>query len=111
MANVTEISPPDAAETVESSPESSAPPTSAPPKPANRGGRPPKSSQRPPEGRQPQFFDRVAAAAKEDWGQRAYMYVYVSEPVLNAKTFGDTKYLLKSSTPILDLEVLKQDYG
>jgi hypothetical protein len=39
------------------------------------------------------------------------MYVYADEPVCRAKTFGTTRYILKSSVPILDLEGLKQDYG
>ena len=39
------------------------------------------------------------------------MYVYADEPVCNKKTFGETRYILKSSRPILDLEGLKQDYG
>src|ERR1039458_4422539 len=39
------------------------------------------------------------------------MYVYVDEPCCNPKTFGESRYLLKSSVPILDLEGLKQDYG
>jgi hypothetical protein len=39
------------------------------------------------------------------------MYVYADEPVCNKKTYGETRYILKSSAPILDLEGLKQDYG
>lgn len=78
---------------------------------AGKRGRPFKGAAPPPEQRNPRFFERVANVAKEDWGSRAFMYVYVTEPCCNPKTFGESRYLLKSSTPILDLEGLKQDYG
>ncbi len=101
MAEVTEFSPKTAADEAES----------APPTGKRKPGRPPNGTYRDPEARQPKFFDAVAAVPKEDWGTRAFMYVYADEPVCKAKTFGSTRYLLKSSAPILDLEGLKQDYG
>jgi hypothetical protein len=109
MAEVTEINPPKTDQT-EDSPSKTAPDITTPAR-KHPGGRPTKNKQRPPEVRQPQFFDRVAAVPKEDWGTRAFMYVYADEPVCKAKTFGTTRYLLKSSVPILDLEGLTQDYG
>jgi hypothetical protein len=101
MANVTEMPPVEAPETVDTTPEPAKPAKPAPPKkqPERRSG---------PE---PRFFDKVASVPKADWGTRAFMYVYADEPVCNAKTFGTTRYMLKSSAPILDLEGLKQDYG
>ena len=112
MAEVTEINPskttPSDNPPVENTPDQTTPMT---PKAKNKGGRPLKGKERPPEVRQPQFFDRVASVPREDWGTRAFMYVYADEPVCKAKTFGTTRYLLKSSVPILDLEGLKQDYG
>ena len=112
MANVTEMPPPEIAETQESAGESTPERATPAPKPDKPGrGRPPKGSQRPPDVRNPQFFARVAAIPNEDWGTRAFMYVYVDEPVCNAKTWGETRYILKSSKPILDLEPLKQQYG
>lgn len=105
MATVTEMPPSETLETpdtpLETQPEPQTPASSGK-KPAGRpkGNRP-----------EPAFFERVAAVPKGDWGTRAYMYVYADEPVCNPKTFGSTRYMLKSSAPILDLEGLKQDYG
>lgn len=105
MATVTEMPPAETAEQPQLPAETShetAPPVK------NKGGRPPRGTPQPPD---PKFFDQVAAVAREDWGTRAFMYVYADEPVCNPKTFGTTRYMLKSSKPILDLEMLKQDYG
>jgi len=108
MANVTEMPPPDAAENADTPPESAqSPATSTPPVP-KKPGRPKNGTPSSPE---PPFFARVAAVPKSDWGTRAFMYVYADEPICNPKTFGSTRYMLKSSSPILDLEALKQDYG
>jgi hypothetical protein len=109
MAEVTEINPGKPTETEDSTDQTTSDQTTRTPK--NKGGRPTKDKQRPPEARQPQFFDRIAAVPREDWGTRAFMYVYADEPVCRAKTFGTTRYLLKSSVPIHDLEGLKLDYG
>ena len=76
-----------------------------------RGGRPFKGNEIPVSQREPLFFDRVAAVRQEDWGTRAFMYVYADEPVMQRKAQGTTRYLFKSSAPITDLEGLKQDYG
>ena len=78
------------------------PPTPAPKKPVK--GKP---------GPEPAFFDKVRAVPKADWGTggRACMYVYADEPITNPKTFGSTRYLVKSVKPITDLESLKEDYG
>ena len=109
MANVTEMPPVDDSEIDNPATE---PIPQAQPQPSRPSrGRPPKGQHRPPDAQQPQFFDRVASVPKEDWGVRAFMYVYADEPVCNKKTFGETRYILKSSAPILDLERLKQDYG
>jgi hypothetical protein len=104
MANVTEMPPPEAPETQDTPPETDATPQT----PASPAG---KKAGRPKPGPEPRFFDKVASVAKADWGTRAFMYVYADEPVCNAKTFGSTRYMLKSHAPILDLEGLKQDYG
>lgn len=108
MANVTEMPPLETAETADIPSEFSAAPTTPAPQPTKPKGRPPKGTPRPDN---PPFFDKVAAVPRSDWGTRAYMYVYVDEPFCNPKAFGSTRYLLKSSAPILDLEGLKQDYG
>src|ERR1017187_2299816 len=109
MAEVTELTPSNSGKPSDSPPpESPGVTTSAP---RFKAGRPPNGARRPPEARQPQFFEKVASVPKEDWGARAFMYVYVDEPCCNPKTFGESRYLLKSSVPILDLEGLKQDYG
>lgn len=109
MAEVTELKPSKPGESGDSGADNEPDQTTSAPKPGR--GRPPNAARRPPEVRQPIFFDRVASVPKEDWGTRAFMYVYVDEPACNPKTFGESRYLLKSSAPILDLEGLKQDYG
>ena len=58
-----------------------------------------------------EFFARVAAVPHEEWGTRAFMYVYADEPICKAKSFGEKRFMLKSSKPILDLQQLKEDYG
>ena len=45
--------------------------TPAPQTPRGPRGRPPNGSRRPPEARQPAFFDKVASVPKEDWGAGA----------------------------------------
>ena len=57
-----------------------------------------------------EFFARVAAVPQIEWGTRASMYVYADEPICKAKSFGEKRFLLKSSKPI-DLQQLKEDYG
>jgi hypothetical protein len=112
MAEVTELKPPKPGNSGDTPVENGTDqptPATAPQK--SKGGRPPNGARRPPEARQPAFFDKVASVPREDWGTRAFMYVYVDEPACNPKTFGESRYLLKSSAPILDLEGLKQDYG
>src|ERR1035441_3688679 len=112
MADVTELKPSKPDKNGDPSAQNETDPaTSAPPPQKPGRGRPPGSQPRPPEVRQPAFFDLVAAVPAADWGSRAFMYVYVDEPCCNPKTFGESRYLLKSSAPILDLEGLKQDYG
>jgi hypothetical protein len=59
----------------------------------------------------PEFFKLVAAVPKEDWGTRAFMYVYVTEPVCDLKSVNNKAYLVRSMGPILDLQGLMEDYG
>jgi hypothetical protein len=101
MAEVTEMPPVETPAAIDRPAET--------PKPAKTSTT--KKAGRPPGGPEPRFFDKVASVPKSDWGTRAFMYVYADEPVCNPKTFGTTRYMLKSSAPILDLEGLKQDYG
>lgn len=105
MATVTEMPPSETPQPAPTATENT--PQPAKPEPGKRG-RPPFSGPKPPE---PKFFDRIKAVDPLDWGTRAFMYVYMDEPVCNPKTFGTTRYLFKSSKPITDLEMLKQDYG
>ena len=58
-----------------------------------------------------EFFARVAAVPQIEWGTRAFMYVYADEPICKAKSFGEKRFLVKSSKPTLDLQQLKEDYG
>lgn len=81
----------------QSPPPPEAPPVSPVPKSEKRGI--------------PGFFAKVKQIPQVDWGKRAWVYVYLLEPWVNPKTFGDTKYLAKSSEPILDEDTLMKDYG
>jgi len=75
----------------------------------NKSGRPPgKSSGPKPD---PPFFQRVASIPKEDWGTRAFMYCYCTEPICDLKQLGERKYLFRSAEPILDLDSIMKTYG
>jgi hypothetical protein len=104
MANVSEMQPTEAGN---QAPPRASGTTSTMGRPRGRPPNAPKD----PDHKAPEFFARVAAVPEADWGTRACIYVYMSEPVVNPKTFGENRYLLKSSAPLLDLEWLKQEYG
>lgn len=96
---------------LESPPPDSKPVESAPETPKDekaKRGRPKVGT---PHVQEPPFFDLVRKVPAEDWGTRAFMYVYLQEPVCDPKTFGKYSYLLKSSQPITDLQQLMEDYG
>jgi hypothetical protein len=97
----TQPEPPEASET--------APAKNSTPIPEKKKGGRPKGSQPNPEN--PPFFQRVAAVPKEDWGTRAFMYVYCTEPICNLKVLGENKYLFRSSQPIHDVQQVMEDYG
>lgn len=112
MANVTEIPSSPAAEIADSPSETVADQTTSTPKPKNQGGRPPKGSPKlRPEGKAPGFFKHIEDIPQEDWGTRAFLYLYIDEPVCIAKTWGETRYAKKFHAPIFDLEPLKELYG
>lgn len=60
---------------------------------------------------EPPFFDLVRSVPAADWGTRAFMYVYATEPICDLKKQGGYSYLLRSAQPILDLDGLMVDYG
>ena len=105
MASVTEMPPSEAVLDGDLPPEPE--PKPGPPL-KNKGG---KGNKKPSGELNPAFFKRVASIPAEDWGTRAFMYLYITEPVCVAKTWGQYSYALKSSEPILDLEPVKQQYG
>lgn len=105
--------PPSAPEPAEAAPPVENPPDSPPPaaepeKNKTGRGRPSKDA---PQKTDPPFFDLVRAIPKEDWGTRAWLYVYLSEPICEPHTFGKYNYMEKRSTPMLDLQPLADDYG
>jgi hypothetical protein len=59
---------------------------------------------------EPDFFKLVKSVPKEDWGTRAFIYVYVTEPICDLKQSNTKSYLTRSSAPI-DLEQLMTDFG
>lgn len=58
-----------------------------------------------------QFFEKVRAVPADDWGQRAFMYCYVTGPICDLRATGKWGYLFRSHEPILDLQKLLEDYG
>jgi hypothetical protein len=108
MANVTEMPPTEAVD-AESKPPSIS--TSASKGTKNKTGRPRKGEEPDPETRARQFFDRAAQIPSEDWGNRAWMYLYIDEPVCDEKQWGKMKYAKKLHQPIFDLEKVKDWYG
>ena len=108
MANVTEMPPTEAANAV---PSEARTPTSAPKDAKRKTGRPRKGEEVDPETRARQFFDRAAQIPAEDWGNRAWMYLYIDEPVCDEKQWGKMKYAKKLHQPIFDLEKVKDWYG
>ncbi len=85
------------------------------PKPAetNRGGRPKKKDDKKKGSApaDPPFFAKVAAIPPEEWGVRAFIYCYCTEPICNLKILGESKYLFRSGEPIRDLDGIMKDYG
>ena len=73
-------------------------------------GRKKKDAPPDPESEQ-KFFDKIKAVPTEDWGQRAFIYVYCTEPLCDLKTQGGAKFLFKSNAPITDLQKIMADYG
>ena len=112
MAEVTELKPSNQTQSGDIPPEKEAG-TATPATPTRKAGpgRPPNGQKRPPEGRQPAFFDMVAAVPAEDWGTRAFMYVYVEEPCCNPKNIAKIAVPTEILEADLALEGLKQDYG
>jgi hypothetical protein len=83
--------------TAESQPKPAEPAPPPPPNVRNKG----KES----------FWHKVRDIPKEEWGKRAWIYVYCLEPVCNLKTAGENKYLVKSAEPITDEDSIMHDYG
>lgn len=61
--------------------------------------------------KKPTFYDKVKRIPKEDWGTRAYIYVYCWEPICNLKMGGENKYLVRLGQPLYDEQLLMVDYG
>lgn len=79
----------------------------APPK-KSKGGRPPKSEDRVP--KVMGFVDRIQRIAKEDWGARATIRVYRTEPSVDRVRLGEPKHICVYSEPV-DEERIKADHG
>jgi len=108
MAEVTQMPPSETPPVSNIPPEFEEKPTTPAPR---KAGRPTRGNEKPIEAKTMEFFARVAAVPQIEWGTRAFMYVYADEPICKAKSFGEKRFLLKSSKPILDLQQLKEDYG
>ena len=106
MAEVTQMPPSETPPVSNIPPEFEEKPTTPAPR---KAGRPTRGNEKPIEAKTMEFFARVAAVPQIEWGTRAFMYVYADEPICKAKSFGEKRFLLKSSKPILDLQQLKED--
>lgn len=111
MANVTKMPPIEPADADDSASEMAPLTTAAPELAKKKTGRPRKGEEPDPETRARQFFDRAAQIPREDWGNRAWMYLYIDEPICDDKQWGKMKYAKKLHQPIFDLEKVKDWYG
>ena len=57
------------------------------------------------------FFAKVKEIPREDWGKRAWIYVYCLEPICDLKRGGENKYLVKLGEPLADEDPIMHDYG
>ena len=84
------------------------PPVPPPPK-KNKGGRPPKTQDRIP--RVLSFFDKVAEIPKEDWGPRARIKIYRTEPSIDRVSLGKKRYVRDSLQPIDEDAIKRATWG
>jgi hypothetical protein len=105
-SNVVPMSPEPAENVAAVDPEPESEPEAFQPPPA-----PPKVEVPAPKPKHPNFFQRVAAVPKADWGTRAFIYVYCLEPICDLRRGGENKYLVRLSEPLADEQSLMVDYG
>jgi hypothetical protein len=84
------------------------PPVPPPPK-KNKGGRPPKTQDRIP--RVLSFFDKVAEIPKDDWGPRARIKIYRTEPSIDRVSLGKKRYVRDSLQPIDEDAIKRATWG
>src|ERR1035437_7257198 len=92
----------------ETAPKTDAQPVPPPPK-KNKGGRPPASQDRIP--RVLSFFDKVAEIPKEDWGPRARIKIYRTEPSIDRVSLGKKRYVRDSLQPIDEDAIKRATWG
>lgn len=72
-------------------------------------GRPPAGSE-PPIPVSRQFFDKIAAIGRDDWGTRAWLYLYRLEPYTDRMRSGNQVNIMKYAEPIDEARVM-MDFG
>jgi len=87
-------------ETAQEPPQEAAPPPRSPLKKKPAGAAP-----------DPNFFARVAAIPRDDWGNRVFLYLYVLEPLCDLKQSGGKTYLNRYSAPVKDEHQIMLEYG
>ena len=84
-------------------------PDPPPPAKKNKGGRPPAGTDRIP--RVLSFFDKVAEIPKEDWGPRARIKIYRTEPSIDRVSLGKKRYVRDSLAPIDEDAIKRATWG
>src|ERR1039457_2291229 len=67
-------------------------------------------TQKPRTSKTPTFAENMAKVAKADWGPRANIYIYRTEPIIDRTRSGDPKYLDVYAHPVNEDRVMA-DFG
>jgi hypothetical protein len=108
---ITEFPPPESTVGVEDPPESTPQPPEPQPQAATQPPRNPLKKKPAPNAPDGDFFARVAAVPRDDWGSRVFLYLYVLEPLCNLKQSGGKTYLNRYSEPVRDEHQVMMEYG
>jgi hypothetical protein len=57
------------------------------------------------------FWKRVKAIPRADWGTRVFLYLYILEPLCNLKQSGGKVYLNRYAEPVQDEHQICMEYG
>lgn len=116
--NVAQFPPPESGVAVADEPEPNEPmpeastegaePQQSPAQPPKRERGRPKATDAPIE---TDFWKRVKAIPRADWGTRVFLYLYILEPLCNLKQSGGKVYLNRYAEPVQDEHQICMEYG